>query len=104
MANENAPLLEMRNIKKDFFGNQVLSDINFTLKEGEVSTVIIAGMGGELIEQILGVNKEKSHSFKRFVLQPRTHANELRYYLTNHNYKFIDYKLTNRFEIKDKSF
>lgn len=36
MANENAPLLEMRNIKKDFFGNQVLSDINFTLKEGEV--------------------------------------------------------------------
>ena len=36
MANENAPLLEMRNIKKDFFGNQVLSDINLTLREGEV--------------------------------------------------------------------
>ena len=26
----------MRNIKKDFFGNQVLSDINLTLSEGEV--------------------------------------------------------------------
>ena len=26
----------MRNIKKDFFGNQVLSDINITLKPGEV--------------------------------------------------------------------
>lgn len=26
----------MRNIKKDFFGNQVLTDINFTLNEGEV--------------------------------------------------------------------
>ena len=26
----------MRNIKKDFFGNQVLTDINFTLKAGEV--------------------------------------------------------------------
>ncbi len=36
MINNNAPLLEMRNIKKDFFGNQVLTDINFTLKEGEV--------------------------------------------------------------------
>lgn len=36
MSNANAPLLEMRNIKKDFFGNQVLSDINFTLREGEV--------------------------------------------------------------------
>lgn len=36
MTNNNAPLLEMRNIKKDFFGNQVLTDINFTLKAGEV--------------------------------------------------------------------
>ncbi|MCR5090534.1 MAG: sugar ABC transporter ATP-binding protein [Oscillospiraceae bacterium] len=36
MNNTNAPLLEMRNIKKDFFGNQVLTDINLTLREGEV--------------------------------------------------------------------
>ncbi len=36
MSNENAPLLEMRNIKKDFFGNVVLSDINLTLQKGEV--------------------------------------------------------------------
>lgn len=28
--------MEMRNIKKDFFGNQVLTDINFTLNTGEV--------------------------------------------------------------------
>lgn len=33
---EKAPLLEMRNIKKDFFGNQVLTDINLTLEAGEV--------------------------------------------------------------------
>ncbi len=36
MSNANAPLLEMRNIRKDFFGNQVLSDINLTLERGEV--------------------------------------------------------------------
>ena len=36
MANNSTPLLEMRNIKKDFFGNQVLTDINFTLQAGEV--------------------------------------------------------------------
>ncbi|MEW4411117.1 sugar ABC transporter ATP-binding protein [Clostridium sp. AN503] len=36
MTNNNTPLLEMRNIKKDFFGNQVLTDINFTLEAGEV--------------------------------------------------------------------
>lgn len=34
--NNSVPLLEMKNIRKDFFGNQVLSDVNLTLKEGEV--------------------------------------------------------------------
>ena len=36
MTNNAAPLLQMQNIKKDFFGNQVLTDINFTLGAGEV--------------------------------------------------------------------
>ena len=39
---QSAPLLEMKNIQKDFFGNQVLSDINLTLREGEV-----LGLAGE---------------------------------------------------------
>ena len=64
-----------------------------TIKEGEVSTVIIAGMGGELIENILDEDSVKSHSFKRLVLQPRTHANELRYFLTNNAFEFVDYRL-----------
>ncbi len=36
MVNNNSPLLEMRSIKKEFTGNQVLTDINLTLNEGEV--------------------------------------------------------------------
>lgn len=37
MNNEHgAPLLEMQHISKDFFGNEVLSDINFSLKRGEI--------------------------------------------------------------------
>ena len=36
MDKDQAPLLEMKNIKKDFYGNQVLVDINLTLREGEV--------------------------------------------------------------------
>lgn len=36
MTNDNAPLLEMKNIQKSFYGNQVLNDINITLNEGDV--------------------------------------------------------------------
>ena len=36
MTNNSTPLLQIQNIKKDFFGNQVLTDINFTLGAGEV--------------------------------------------------------------------
>ena len=36
MNAESNTLLEMRNIQKDFFGNQVLADINLKLGEGEV--------------------------------------------------------------------
>jgi len=36
MKENGAPLLEMRNVSKSFFGNKVLSDINFSMKEGQV--------------------------------------------------------------------
>ncbi len=36
MKQSDAPLLEMKNISKDFFGNQVLTDVNFTLHPGEI--------------------------------------------------------------------
>ena len=36
MTNNSTPLLQMKSIKKDFFGNQVLTDINLTLGAGEV--------------------------------------------------------------------
>lgn len=36
MKQSDAPLLEMKNISKDFFGNQVLTDVNFTLHQGEI--------------------------------------------------------------------
>ena len=36
MMNDRTPLLEMKNIRKSFFGNAVLNDINLTLEPGEV--------------------------------------------------------------------
>ncbi|MGB4405898.1 MAG: sugar ABC transporter ATP-binding protein [Sphaerochaeta sp.] len=36
MNEKGTPLLEMKHISKDFFGNQVLTDVNFTLRPGEI--------------------------------------------------------------------
>lgn len=36
MSVHDVPLLEMRHISKDFFGNQVLNDVSFSLKRGEI--------------------------------------------------------------------
>ena len=62
MINANAPLLEMKNIKKDFFGNQVLTDINLTLREGEVLGLVgESGCGkSTLAKVILGLLKPDS--------------------------------------------
>ena len=56
------------------------------LRPGEVSTVIIAGMGGELIAELLEAEKEKAASYKRLVLQPRSRAYALRRWLNDNNY------------------
>ena len=56
------------------------------LSPGEVSSVIIAGMGGELISQLLGLDLSKTRSFKRLILQPRSRANDLRRWLDGNSF------------------
>ena len=48
------------------------------LENGEADVVIIAGMGGILIRDILAENEEKTKSFSAFILQPRNYARRLR--------------------------
>ncbi|MBQ3107738.1 MAG: Nif3-like dinuclear metal center hexameric protein [Firmicutes bacterium] len=52
-----------------------------TLKTGEADTVIIAGMGGRLIRSLLEEEPKKTAAVKRFLLQPRSSAGELRQWL-----------------------
>ena len=63
------------------------------LENGEVDAVAIAGMGGILMTEILGVDWEKAHSFKRLILQPRNHVGRLRYWLLNNGFKIVNEQL-----------
>ena len=63
------------------------------LNNGEVSSVIIAGMGGETIVDILSWDITKSRSYKRLILQPRKRAWELREWLYNNGFIIENEKL-----------
>lgn len=63
------------------------------IKKGETDSVIIAGMGGEMIEKILSEDEEKAQS-ARLILQPMNRQNELREYLLKNGYKILVEDLT----------
>lgn len=63
------------------------------LGNGEVDAVAIAGMGGILMTEILGVDLAKAHSFRRLILQPRNHVGKLRYWLLNNGFKIVNEQL-----------
>ena len=59
------------------------------IKKGEVDTVIIAGMGGEMIEKILSEGADKTRGVT-FILQPMNSQYELRTYLLKSGYKILE--------------
>lgn len=63
------------------------------LRPHEVDTVIIAGMGGLLIAEILESSKNIAKTISKFILQPMVASEELRRYLYNNDFKIIDEKL-----------
>ena len=59
MNDNNIPLLEVRGVKKDFFSNVVLKDINFTLNPGEILGLVGEnGAGKSTLMKILFGMKE----------------------------------------------
>lgn len=55
----------------------------------DVDTVIIAGMGGLLMMNILEKSRDFAKGVRRFILQPQSSTYELREYLYSHEYKII---------------
>ena len=59
------------------------------LQPGEADTVIIAGMGGKLIRQILAEDLNHTLTFRKFILQPRKGYGPLRKWLLEHGFLFL---------------
>ena len=91
--NKKEPLNQAwKNIKKTNINNNSyelsLSNGLNKIKE-DVNKVIIMGMGGELIIQLLSADYDKITSNMTFILQANTKVESLREYLFNNHFIFI---------------
>lgn len=73
--------------KQNCIKNGVVEQVDFTLASGlrelsrEIEVVVIAGMGGNTIQDILTENLETAKLVKRMILQANTHLDSLRKFL-----------------------
>ncbi|MDR2976682.1 MAG: class I SAM-dependent methyltransferase [Streptococcaceae bacterium] len=61
--------------------------------EDQVDTIVIAGMGGLLISEILEEGKEKLSQVKHLILQPNNEEAALRNWLAQQKFKIVDEKI-----------
>ena len=69
------------------------------LREGEVDTICIAGMGGALIAEILNDSPQITNSAKNLILQPMNAIEKLQTWLKNNNWYIADIELAEVGEI-----
>lgn len=60
------------------------------LTNGEAETIIIAGMGGELITNIIDAHKEIAQNAIEIILQPMNGIDKLRKYLYDNGFLIVD--------------
>lgn len=66
-----------------------LSDGLEALGEGEAETIICAGMGGRLMERILGAGEAKARRMRELILQPQSEIKEFRAFLRREGYRIL---------------
>src|SRR5699024_12278745 len=63
------------------------------LETDEPDTLVIAGMGGKLIEHLLDKDLNKTLKINKLILQPNVDADLLRKWLIIYNYNFVSEKV-----------
>lgn len=86
----------LENARNTFKGSEYMAFADFRLGSGieplensEVDYIIIAGMGGSLIKEIMSKNIKKTKSFKGFFLQPQTEQDVLRRWLLENQFQIV---------------
>ncbi len=70
-----------------------LSDGLIELKPGEGDTLVIAGMGGPLMERILTDGKEVRQSFREMILQPQSDIPHFRHFIREEGWEIVQEKI-----------
>ena len=81
------------NIKKDGLDDRIITRLSDGLDNyniGEATTLIIAGMGGPLMCDILSKHPDYTHDFKELILSPQSKIPEFRKFLYDNGYKIVD--------------
>ena len=98
MADVSAPSLEKgrKNAHMMVSDMSMLDDIGFrvgdglsVLEPGEVDAVVIAGMGGKLIRDIMASDIELTRTIKKFIMQPRIGQGHLRKWLIENGFVIV---------------
>lgn len=63
------------------------------LAMGEADVLVMAGMGGVLMTEIMDHDIKKTRSFKKLILQPRSGIGKLRYWLFHNGFSIIKEQL-----------
>ncbi len=91
------PLNEAKNNIKNYkLENKIetrISDGLKNIKKKEFDTVVIAGMGGNTIVDILSYDIDKTSNSKRIIIQANNNIDRVRKFLVNNNFKIEDEKL-----------
>ena len=67
-----------------------LSDGVAAISVGEADSIVIAGMGGELVIHILSDGEEVCRNARELILQPQSDIDKVRAYLRERKYKIVD--------------
>lgn len=67
-----------------------LSDGLAAVEPGEVSSIIIAGMGGELVIHILSEGEDVCKASQEMILQPQSDIWKVRQYIRNNGYEIVE--------------